>query len=124
MDLNEFKTQVQKRIPVGLSLDNPGGGTSKITGYSNGKISYVRGASKMYVALNDLHAAYSKFKGQKTASNDLKSYAPHIFDSNARPAGHSCNCTLLFLILGRLNLASNIKGKGVRGNPFYVHIYD
>ncbi len=123
MNIYEFENQVKKSFPVGLSVDNPGGGTSKISGYTKDKISYIRGASRMYVALKDLYDAYSNFKGQRVTSRELKEFAPHIFDSSARPAGHSCNCTLLFLILNKLTLSSKIQGRGVRGNPFYVNIY-
>jgi hypothetical protein len=51
-----------------------------------------------------------------------KSRQRDIFDSNARPAGHSCNCTFLFLVLKEIGLCGEIKGAGKAGNPFYVDI--
>jgi len=123
MTLNEFIRNIKQIFPKGTVLKNPGRGTSEVTGFTEEKISYVRGSSKMYVGFEDLFRAYSKFKGQYVTSSDLKTYAPHIFDSSARPAGHSCNCTFLFLLLGRMNLAGDIQGAGVRGNPFGIRIY-
>lgn len=88
------------------------------------KISYVRGNSTIAVAVSDLFEAYSQFKGRPMSSTDLREFAPSVFDSNARPAGHSCNCTLHFRILQVLDLAGEIDGAGVRGDPFAVAVSD
>jgi len=56
------------------------------------------------------------------SSVDLKTDNPSVFDSQARPAGHSCNCTFLFMVLHQMGIASNVHGRGVRGNPFYVDV--
>ena len=124
MDLEQFENAVQSTLPAGTVIDNPGGGISTIVGYKNSNISYVRGNSTITVSLADLHKGYSAFLGQRLSSSDLKKIAPSVFDSSARPAGHSCNCTFLFRILQRLNLASEIEGRGVRGSPFSVVITD
>jgi hypothetical protein len=120
----EFEKAIKEHIQPGLILKNPGDGTSTIKGYTDNKVSYLRGNSTIYVALDDLYKAYSRFRGQRVTSSDLRTFAPHVFDSNARPAGHSCNCTFLFLILGRLNLAGQIEGRGISGDPFAVEIYE
>ncbi len=65
MDLNEFTRNVKRSLPVGTILKNPGKGTSKVTGFTKDKISYVRGSSKMYVRFEDLFDAYQKFRGQR-----------------------------------------------------------
>jgi hypothetical protein len=56
------------------------------------------------------------------SSSELKVFLPAIFDSAARPAGHSCNATLLFLALREMGIVSAIHGNGVAGNPFFVEI--
>ena len=122
MDFDTFKKKVKEAIPVGTVLQNPGGGTSVIVSYSDSGISYKRGNATIYVSFRDLFDAYSHFEGQQVTSSDLKSYAPSIYDSNARPAGHGCNCTFLFMVLCRLPLVVRIEGSGVRGDPFQVYI--
>jgi len=124
VNLEQFSSSVQKTLPVGTVIDNPGGSISTIVGYTNSKISYVRGNSTIYVSLADLHSSYSDYLGRRLSSADLKKIAPSVFDSSARPAGHSCNCTFLFRILQRLNIAGEIEGRGVRGSPFSVVITD
>lgn len=122
MDFDTFKKKVKEAIPVGTVLQNPGDGTSIIVSYSDSEISYKRDNSTIYVSLCDLFDAYSHFKGQQVSSNDLKSYAPSIYDSKAHPAGHDCNCTFLFMVLCRLPLVVGIEGRGVKGSPFFVII--
>ena len=122
MDFEAFKTQIQNSIPDGTTFENPGGGVSTISSYTDGKLSYVRRNSTIYVAFRDLYEAYTNFKGQKVSSTELKEFAPSVFDPKARPSGHSCNCTLLFMILHHLKLAGDIGGNGVRGDPYFVEI--
>jgi len=122
MDFQEFKTRINTDIPVDTILDNPGGGTSTITSVSDDKISYMRGGSTIYVSFQELYDAYSKYRGQKVTSSNLKVYRPSVFDSAAKPSGHSCNCTFLFLLLSRIGEANGIQGAGVRGNPYFVEV--
>src|SRR3990172_9929658 len=117
MTLDKFVAAVKLAFPVGTVIENPGGGTSTIVGYSNMNISYVRGRSTIAVAFSDLYETYAKFKGQHVSSTELRAFRPSVFDSAARPAGHSCNCTFLFRVLEKLNLSGPITGSGVRGNP-------
>lgn len=109
-------------IPVGLVLENPGGGTSTILECSQSFIKYRRGKSTIRVEFKDLYSAYTVYKGRRVSSSDLKQFAPSVFDSRAKPAGHSCNATLLFILLRESALSGDIGGGGVRGNPFFVHI--
>lgn len=122
MNFNTFETKVKAAFPVGTVLQNPGGGTSTIKSYSYGKISYERGSSSINVSLQDLFDTYDHFAGQQVSSNDLKLYKPSIYDSKASPAGHDCNCTLLFMILCRLPLVIEVQGQGKRESPFSVYI--
>ena len=124
MDFETFKDKIQRSIPVGTTFENPGGGVSTISSYTDEKLSYVRRNSTIYIAFRDLFDTYINFKGQKVSSTELKKYAPSVFDPNARPAGHSCNCTVLFMILKHLKLAGDIKGGGVRGDPYFVEIVE
>jgi hypothetical protein len=123
MKFEIFVEQVNNSFPVGSLLQNPGGGTSLIVSIDRLKISYRRGSSTMSIKLLDLFDAYKQFQGMRLTSSDLKSMKPEIFDSSARPAGHSCNCTILFRILEGLQLCEPISGKGVRGSPFSIKIH-
>ena len=92
-------------------------------GVDRATIMYRRGNSRIRVQLADLYRAYNRFKGRKVSSIDLRRFAPSVFDSTARPAGHSCNCTFLFHLLQRLELTVGLlDGRGVRGSPFSVVI--
>ena len=117
MTLDEFRTRMKKSLPPGTVLQNPGGGTRTIKSYSDRNGS---GVSTIGVAVEALLAVYQHFHGVQVTSRDLKVHAPAVFDSSARPAGHSCNCTFLFMVLERLGLADPIQGDGVSGRPFYT----
>ena len=123
MNLQKFTTLTKKTLPVGRVIKNPGGGITTIESYTDSKVRYRRGASMIYVSLADLYAAYSRFRGQSVTSAKLTKFRPSVFSSLARPAGHSCNCTFLFVLLQRSKLSGPIKGGGVRGNPFTVKIH-
>ncbi|MBC3810902.1 hypothetical protein [Undibacterium aquatile] len=123
MNFEDFMTRVINAFPVGTLVKNPGGGTSLIVANKDFKITYQRGKSTMSVKLIDLFAAYEQFRGMQLTSSDLKIFRPAIFDSSARPAGHSCNCTILFRIFEKLQLCEPIEGAGVRGNPFSIKIH-
>lgn len=118
MTRNEFSIQIAQAVPVGTILSNPGGGTSEIVQITDHKIGYVRGSSTISISFDDLFSAYSNFKGAQVSSSELRAYASAIFDSAARPAGHSCNCTFLFLVLKQMGLVDSILGSGVRGDPY------
>jgi hypothetical protein len=118
MTPSTLRSELETLFPVGTVFDNPGGGTSTIVGYNDDKVSYVRGRSRMYLSYSDILAAYDTFHGKRVTTTALKKFAPAVFDSEARPAGHSCHCTTLFVLLGGLGLADGIQGNGVRGNPF------
>lgn len=111
-------------MPVGTVLANPSRGTSEVSAYTEHKINYIRGSSTIHVSYSDLFYAYQHFNGGKVSASELKEYNPSVFDSNARPAGHSCNCTSLFLILKELGVVDEIHGNGVRGDPYYVDIHN
>ncbi|MCI0552414.1 MAG: hypothetical protein L0287_15800 [Anaerolineae bacterium] len=120
MDYQQFVNSIKSGIPVGVTLANPGGGDSTIISYSDKNIVYRRGNSKISVSFEDLFEAYSKFRGKKVYTTDLRDFAPKIFDSKQN--GHSCNATFLFSILKLLGKATEIKGEGKAHNPFYVTI--
>ena len=120
MDFHEFKQRMHTSSPVETVLKNPGGGTSIILSYSLDGVSYKRGNSTIYVSIRDLFDGYTRVKTGHLSSNDLKIANPSVFDSQARPAGHSCNCTFLFMALQEMGIVTQIYGRGVRGNPFYV----
>jgi hypothetical protein len=122
VDIDAFVAGVTRAFPTGTVIQNPGGGTSTIVGFSGTHISYRRGSSTITVAFDDLYEAYSRFTGREVSSTELRKRWPSVFDSTARPAGHSCNCTFLFRVLEALELSRPIRGAGVRGNPFSVRV--
>lgn len=122
MDYKSFRMRFEAAIPVGSVLANPGGGTSEVLSYSADHVVYRRGKSKVRAPLIDFYAAFTKFAGARVNSSELRDFKPAVFNSSARPAGHSCNCTFLFLGLHRMGVASDIEGAGVRGSPFSVDL--
>lgn len=108
MDFSEFEQRIRASLPIGIILDNPGGGTSTILSYTSEVVCYRRGNSRMYVSIRDLFDAYVRFKGGHMSSNGLKKINPSIFDSQARPAGHSCNCTFLFMVLKKIGVITTM----------------
>lgn len=122
MTLDEFANRIRSDLPVGSIMDNPGGGTSTIIKQSQSFITYRRGKSSICVSYEALFKAYGAYRGKQVSASDLKVFAPSVFDSAARPAGHSCNSTFLLLLLRHLGLAGDIQGQGVRGSPFHARI--
>jgi hypothetical protein len=122
MDYGWFLETIVKVIYTGKIFNNPGGGTSEIISVDKNNITYKRNNSNITISINEIYSVYNSFYGKKCSSNDLKEYTPHIFDSHARPAGHSCNCTFVFLLFKEMGIVEKIEGEGKKGNQFYVNI--
>ena len=122
MTVELFASKIRNAVPVGAVFENPGGGTSKVLKVTDTAITYRRGNSTISVSFENLFTAYASFQGQQVSSSELKAFAPSVFDSKARPAGHSCNATFLFMILRRIGVAGELGGKGVKGAPYFVQI--
>jgi hypothetical protein len=123
MTFEKFSAVFRAFFPVDTVVDNPGGGTSKITKYSGVKVLYKRGRTVIPVSLKELHGAYEHFKGSVVSSAELRKFKPAVFNSAARPAGHSCNCTFFFCALSKLNLSGPLLGSGVAHHPFSAAIH-
>ena len=123
MNRELFISQIRSEVPVGSVFENPGGGISAVLSVTGTHIAYRRGKSKISISFDDLFTAYTSFHGQLVCTSDLRVFAPSVFDSCARPSGHSCNATFLFSLLQRIRLAGAIIGSGVKGNPFSVHFF-
>jgi hypothetical protein len=123
-NFEDFCIMLRKIIYVGQVFDNPGreGTTSTIIEIDTIKIVYQRKKSYISITFKAIYDVYKDFQGKKCSSSELKEYAPEVFNSNARPAGHSCNCTFIFRVFEALGIVVRIEGSGVRGNPFYVNI--
>jgi hypothetical protein len=122
-NIEQFILNARGIITRGKVFQNPGGGTSRIISFTeDGRISYRRGESYISINIRDIIGACNHFCGDRCSSNDLKQYAPHIYDSKARPAGHDCNCTFFFMILKEMDLIYNIEGEGKANSPFYIVI--
>jgi len=122
MDYLAFKSKFEVALPIGSVLKNPGCGTSEVLSNASDHVAYKCGKSRIRTSLSDFHASFIRFAGSRVTSSDLKVFRPSVYDSYARPAGHSCNCTFLFLGLQQMGLSSAIKGAGVRGSPYTVDL--
>jgi hypothetical protein len=122
MNFELFVSSIRNAAPVGFVLKNPSRGISEILETTDTKISYRRGKSKITISFDNLFKAYSSFQGQRVTSSDLKKFLPSIFDSQARPAGHSCNSTFLFTLLQHIGASGSIMGNGRKGDVFFVQI--
>lgn len=120
MRLKEFAAAAREAFAVSRTMDNPGGGTSEVLQLTEDAVTCKRGDSTIRVRLADLHRAYLKFRGGRVSSTDLREFLPSVFDSSARPAGHSC--TFLSLLLQRMGLAGEPSGSGRRGDPFALDL--
>ena len=121
LSVEEFVKRAHAAFPVGYAFANLGRGTTRIEAHSSGHVWYRRGSSTIRVPWGALYAAYAAFAGKRMSSADLREFRPHVFDSLARPAGHSCNCTFLIQLLMGMGLVDGgIQGRGVRGDPYAV----
>jgi hypothetical protein len=114
----EFRRQLLVSVPRGMVFQNPGGGTSEVVSLTDENLCYRRRNSNITVAIGDLYRAYANFAGGRLSSRDLRAFMPRVFDSTQ--SGHSCNCTMLFMLLQHLHLCDSIEGRGVAGDPFWV----
>lgn len=122
MNSDTIRKLIEKSFPVGTKIQNPGRGCTKIGGYNVQKVSYMRRSSRMYLPYKTILSVIKSFNGQEVSSKTVKEFLPEIFDSQARPAGHSCNGTTLFLLLKGIGFTERIEGRGKRGNPFKILI--
>lgn len=120
MDFETFKKTIRNAISGNTVLKNPGGGLSTIKSYHKERISYIRGKSVIYISYRIMYDTFQKFMGCEITSSELKKYEPKVFDS--KKGGHSCNCTFFFMLLRRMGVVTTIKGRGVKGDPYYVNI--
>lgn len=123
MTFDEFSAILFRAVTPGMVFQNPGGGTSEVISIRNGKISYRRKSSTMTIKVASLYDAFMEFRNSRVTSRELQAKWPAIYDSQARPAGHSCNVTFLFLCLRQMGLVPQILGRGRSGHPFYVDIH-
>lgn len=116
-----MKNLIKENITKGMVFENPGGGTSTVVNVTDTYISYKRKNSNMKLNISEIEAIYDIYKGKEVTSTELKKYKSKVFSSD--DGGHSCNCTFLFLVLEKLGYTiGSIKGRGKRGNPFYIEI--
>ncbi len=116
MKREEFFKMIKEHFSVGNEFDNPKKGTSKIISITSDKITYRRINSSISLKIDIMYDAFIKFKGKKCSASDLEEFN----DTFRKNVGHTCNCSFFFIIMRELGLSSEIKGKGVVGNPFYV----
>ena len=120
MDGNMVLDKIKAALKPGDKFINPGGGITTIKSITSSKIYYIRGSSTMSLDINIIKEVYDHFKGSTFTTNDLKKCCPKSFDPKA--SGHSCNCTVLFMLLKKIGLVDNIMGEGKRNSTFYIYI--
>ena len=121
MEKLELNKMIEDNLKVGMIFDNPGGGTSEIVSITLDRITYLIKNSKIQIKIDDIVEAYNKFREKEVKTSELKEFKPKVFDS--KKSGHSCNCTMLFMILCKLGLTDGeIRGRGVARNPFFIKI--
>lgn len=120
MTYNEFCEKLSNCIWKEQKLKNPGKGVSTIKSITQNTVTYIRGNSAISIKINELFNVYSLFRGKRCTTNDLRNYKPNVFDSKAN--GHSCNCTILFMVFKEMLIIKDIEGKGCAGYPFYINI--
>lgn len=123
MTKEEFVKKLTDSVKVGDVFDNPGGGTSTIENIDRNRIKYRRGKSHIYFYFEDMYDAYHQFPNG-FSSTDLKKFRPNVYDSNARPAGHGCNCTFLMMMLKAMGIVKQIEGRKEKPQdlPFRIKI--
>ena len=120
-----FIQALRRTLLPGDRFPNPRRGETEIVRLSNNRLVYRRGHSEIRVRVRDLYRAYLHFRGRRMSSSDLRLFAPSVFNSAPAigPRGHSCNCSVLFHLLGTLGLAGPIEGAGVAGDPYAVRVF-
>jgi len=111
--MNKLSTLLKEKIKVGCTYKNPKSGTSKIKSFDNEGITYIRGASFLFISWRDIDSAYEHFKGTYITTRDLKNFNKHAFEYP-----HPCNSTFFMMLLENVNL---IEGK-ISGYPFGIKI--
>jgi hypothetical protein len=122
MTLEEFIKLVRELCQVPVIIHFPPLADSAIVRTDYQHIWYRRGRSTIKISIRDMWEATEHFAGERVTTNEIRTYRPHVFDSHARPAGHSCNLTFLFAVLLLLKIATDLQGKGRRGSPYSIHI--
>jgi hypothetical protein len=118
MKYQEFYLRTTSTLSKGKILQNPGGGRTTITRYTDTHMVYRRRNSEIRVSMRDLYTAYRTFSGKEVSSTDLREYMPKVYSKS----GHPCNCTLLFMVFKAIGVVTMIEGEGKRGSPFRVTI--
>lgn len=123
---DDFYALWRQKLPDGTQMDNlSGDNVTTIVGYSDTKGFYQRGDSTIKIAFADLYWGYQQVHSAGNAgltTTELKERRPTVFDSEHRPAGHSCNCTFLFQGLEELGLVAEVRGRGVKRSPFIAFV--
>jgi hypothetical protein len=121
--METFFDLITKKIHVGDNFANPGGakpgdrggyGYRTVKTITMDKIVYfgagTKSESKITLPIRTFHDVILEFQSSCCYTWQLKQFRPNIFDSTARPAGHSCNCTFLMSIADKLGFLASGRG--------------
>ena len=123
MNRGEFIRRARAAMPIGCEFPNLGGGTTRIERHHADHVHYRRKNSTIRVDWDALYAAYVRFAGGRVSSTELREFRPEVFDSAARPAGHSCNCTFFMQLCMAMGLVNgDVDGRGIKGKPYAIRI--
>ena len=114
MPLTKYFADLEKKLKTlgPIILKNPRRNTSTIVETTKDSIIYIRGKSRITLKKDLIIDAYKKYKGKTVSTTDLKRFNKSF---KLKP----CNATF-FLMLMREFFRIPIKGRGVRGKPFYI----
>jgi hypothetical protein len=119
MNIETFFDLISKKIHVGDNFACPGGartgyGYRTIETVNMDKIIYfntgTKSESKIALPIRTFRGVILKFQSSCCYTSQLKQFRPEVFDSNARPAGHSCNCTFLMSTSDKLGFLASSRG--------------
>jgi hypothetical protein len=119
MDIETFSDLICKKILIGDNFANPGG-AKKGYGYRtvrtinrNQIVFFNAGTEKeapITLLIQKFYDVIFEFQSDCCDTFQLKKFSPEVFDSQARPAGHSCNCTFLMSISDKLGFLASGQG--------------
>jgi hypothetical protein len=119
MNIELFFDLIYKNIHIGDNFANPGGartgyGYRTVKTINMNEIIYVNSGTNseglITLPIQIFYEVIYEFQSSYCYTSQLKKFRPKVFDSTARPAGHSCNCTFLMSISDKLGFLASGHG--------------
>ena len=113
--INELRKELVKNGAI--VLQNPKCGTSTITKIDD-KIHYKRGNTDFTLSVELIVKTFNNFHGNKCSTVNLAKFDKEYTDNTGAP---HCGCTFFMLLMNKF-FGTDILGKGVRGDPYYINL--